>query len=147
MNGTATLRAGTESKTETLAKHTLETRQKPQISASFVPLRSSRVAGKHRNLTEFGLSESQLDVDMLDFIHNLSARRFPEMTYHDKRLIGSAKVVRRKAQGPLASLLRGIDHLTLAPPSPRFRFRSQRDDVRAIGDDMRRAMRQLETSD
>lgn len=69
------------------------------------------------------------------------------MSYHDRKLLGSTKRKGRVATGRFASLLRGINEMTLSPSAPVFRQGSLRDDQRALAGDMRRAMKQLETSE
>jgi hypothetical protein len=54
------------------------------------------------------------------------------MSYHDRKLISASKAA-----------LRGVKEITLTPSKPRFHFGSIRDDWNAVGDDMRKSMKQV----
>ncbi|WP_167542928.1 hypothetical protein [Novosphingobium capsulatum] len=68
------------------------------------------------------------------------------MSYHDRNLQKAARAVRKRGTGAyFDSVLRGIGLITLHPPSPNIPQGSIGGDWRAVGNDMRKAMRELDT--
>jgi hypothetical protein len=55
------------------------------------------------------------------------------MSYHDRKLISASKAA-----------LRGVKEITFTPSIPSFQFGSIRNDWRAVGDDMRKSMKQVD---
>lgn len=62
------------------------------------------------------------------------------MSYHNKRLALRGRIAKRSLR---RSMLRGIELISLTPPSPHFEFGSVEGDWRAIGGDIRRAMQRV----
>lgn len=63
------------------------------------------------------------------------------MTYHDKALFQTkAQALHEGRRRYVRRLLRGINDLSLYPAPVDLKFGSLADDLRAVGDDMRKAM-------
>lgn len=62
------------------------------------------------------------------------------MSYYDKQLVLTGRASRRKFRH---SMMRGVDLISLSPRPPHFEFGSVEGDWRAIGGDLRRAMRRI----
>ena len=63
------------------------------------------------------------------------------MTYHDHTLARVARTRRSVREKAWKSALRGIELITLNPPSPVIRRGSVAQDWAAVGDDLRKAMK------
>lgn len=67
------------------------------------------------------------------------------MTYHDSRLVGpSRRASRHHFRVLRRRLAKGATSLTLFPKPPVIEFGSIEDDWKAVGDDIRNAMRAFE---
>lgn len=66
------------------------------------------------------------------------------MTYHDRRLSLSRILGRCRRESRISGMLRGVDEITIFPSIPAIELGSQADDWRAVGADIREAMRKFE---
>lgn len=83
-------------------------------------------------------------VDTFIIIHDLlRVIRDQTMSYHDKCLIAASKSA-HPVRGWRRSILRGIYHIGLKQPPIVVKYGSLEDDWRAVGQDMRRAMKQAQ---
>jgi len=69
------------------------------------------------------------------------------MTYHDRSLLEGQRAKLKKRAKLRYDILQGSFSLTLFPKSPRFQSGSIEDDWKAVGADIRKAMKQHETRD
>lgn len=66
------------------------------------------------------------------------------MTYHDRRLLEGQKAELKKRSKRSRSVLGGAFSLTLFPKSPRIEIGSIEGDWKAVGNDIRKAMKSYE---
>ena len=66
------------------------------------------------------------------------------MTYHDRRLNLSRIIGNNRRKSLISGMLRGVDDIAIFPSIPAIELGSQADDWRAVGGDIREAMRKFE---
>ena len=66
------------------------------------------------------------------------------MSYHDRQLKPRTHALSKRRHRYVRAFLRGVNDLTLTPTMPIITLGSVGDDWRAVGDDMRGAITQLE---
>lgn len=69
------------------------------------------------------------------------------MTYHDRRLLESRKAELKKRAKLSRNALNGAFSLTLFPKSPRIEIGSIEGDWKAVGDDIRKAIKSYDSCD
>lgn len=66
------------------------------------------------------------------------------MSFHDRKLVAASARRAKKPKTLFQMMLRGVADITLDPVKPKIKLGSNADDWKAVGDDLRYAMRQID---